>query len=263
MKIEQLVKETENIVVACGQFIREESMQFSLKDVELKGKSDLVSYVDKQAEKLLVNDLSKLLPEAGFITEEGTIDQQDKELTWIIDPLDGTTNFVHGVPSYAVSVGLKKENEIILGFVYEINRSECFYAWKDGGAYLNGEPIQVSPVKNLDEGLYSTGFPANSFPKVEEYLSILRSLLSQSHGIRRMGSAATDLAYVACGRLEGFFEYNLKPWDVAGASIIIKEAGGYVSDFNGGDNYLFGREIIAGCKIHSQLVEVVQQHWHK
>ncbi len=262
MKIASIAKDTEEIIRACGSFIDEESRRFSIKDVEFKGKADLVSYVDKEAEQRLVVGLGKVLPEAGFITEEGTTDQKEKEYTWIIDPLDGTTNFVHGVPSYAVSVGLKKENEIILGFVYEINRSECFYAWKDGGAYLNGEAIQVSPVRNLDEGLYSTGFPSNNFPKVEDYLAILRTLLTQSHGIRRMGSAASDLAYVACGRLEGFFEYNLKPWDVAGASIIIKEAGGYVSDFSGGDDYLFGREIIAGCKVHAQLVDLINQHWH-
>ncbi len=262
MKIEDVAKETEQIIKSCGLFIREESKKFSLDDVELKGKADLVSYVDKQAEKKLVSSLCKLLPEAGFITEEGTIDQQEKEYTWIIDPLDGTTNFVHGIPSYAVSIGLKKGDEIVMGFVYEINRAECFYAWKDGGAYLDGEPIKASSVQNLEEGLFSTGFPANDFPKVSEYLTILKELLSQSHGLRRMGSAASDLAYVACGRLEGFFEYNLKPWDVAGAIIIIKEAGGFVTDFKGGNDYLFGREIIAACGVHPQLVKLIGKHWH-
>ncbi len=263
MKVESLLKDTESIVRACGLFIQEESKKFSLKDVEFKGKADLVSYVDKQAEVRLVEGLSQLLPEAGFITEEGTIDQQKKSLTWIIDPLDGTTNFVHGVPSYAVSVGLMEESEVILGFVYEINRAECFYAWKGGGAYLNGQPITVSKVSKQSEGLYSTGFPTTSFPKIEAYMDILKALLADSHGLRRMGSAASDLAYVACGRLEGFFEYNLKPWDVAGASIIIKEAGGFVSDFKGGDDYLFGREIIAGSAVHPHLVQLVQQFWNQ
>ncbi|MEQ9216418.1 MAG: inositol monophosphatase family protein [Cyclobacteriaceae bacterium] len=262
MKIEDIVKETEQIVKSCGEFIREESHKFSHEDVELKGKADLVSYVDKQSEKRLVKELNKLLPEAGFITEEGTIDQQVKEYTWIVDPLDGTTNFVHGIPSYAVSVGLRKGDEIIMGFVYEINRSECFYAWQDGGAYLDGNAIRVSPVMDIEEGLFSTGFPANDFPKVDEYLTILKELLSQSRGLRRMGSAASDLAYVACGRLQGFFEYNLKPWDVAGACVIIKEAGGYVSDFKGGNNYVFGGEIIAACGAHPQLVNLINQHWH-
>lgn len=261
MNVKNLTKDTEQIVRACGIFIQEESKKFTLDDVEFKGKADLVSYVDKQAEIRLVEGLSDLLPEAGFITEEGTIDQQEKEYTWIIDPLDGTTNFVHGVPSYAVSVGLKKGSEIVLGFVYEINRAECFYAWKDGGAYLNGKPIAVSKVKNLEDGLYSTGFPSTNFPKIEEYMTILKTLLTSSHGLRRMGSAASDLAYVACGRLEGFFEYNLKPWDVAGASIIIQEAGGFVSDFKGGDDFLFGKQIIAGCGVHAQLVELVKRHW--
>jgi len=263
MKIEDIVQETEQIIKNCGQFIREESKKFSLDDVELKGKADLVSYVDKQTEKLLVSKLSKLMPEAGFITEEGTIDQLEKEYTWIIDPLDGTTNFVHGIPSYAVSVGLKKGDTIVMGFVYEINRSECFYAWKDGGAYLDGESIKVSPVMGIEESLFSTGFPANDFPKVDQYLSILKELLSQSHGLRRMGSAASDLAYVACGRLQGFFEYNLKPWDVAGAASIVQEAGGFVSDFKGGDNFLFGGEIIAACGVHPQLLEMINRHWHR
>ncbi|MEQ8881629.1 MAG: inositol monophosphatase family protein [Cyclobacteriaceae bacterium] len=262
MKIEDIVKETEQIVKSCGEFIREESQKFSLEDVELKGKADLVSYVDKQSEKRLVKELKKLLPEAGFITEEGTIDQQVKEYTWIVDPLDGTTNFVHGIPSYAVSVGLRKGEEIVMGFVYEINRSECFYAWKNGGAYLDGNAIRVSPVMDIEEGLFSTSFPANDFQNVDEYLTILKELLSQSRGLRRMGSAASDLAYVACGRLQGFFEYNLKPWDVAGACVIIKEAGGYVSDFKGGNNYVFGGEIIAACGAHPQLVNLINQHWH-
>lgn len=263
MKIENIVRETEQIIKSCGQFIRQEAKKFSMEDVELKGKADLVSYVDKQSERLLVSELTKLLPQAGFITEEGTIDQQVKEYTWIIDPLDGTTNFVHGIPSYAVSIGLKKGNEIVMGFVYEINRAECFYAWKGGGAYLDGQPIRVSPTKLVEDGLFSTGFPANDFPKVDQYLTILKELLSQSRGLRRMGSAASDLAYVACGRLQGFFEYNLKPWDVAGACPIITEAGGYVSDFKGGGNFLFGGEIIAGCGVHPPLVELINKHWHR
>lgn len=262
MKIEYIIKDTEQIIRDCGSFIQGESARFSISDLEFKGKADLVSYVDKEAEKRLVSELTKVVPDAGFITEEGTIDQQEKEYTWIIDPLDGTTNFVHGVPSYAVSVGLKYEDEIVMGFVYEINRSECFFAWKNGGAYLNGDTIQVSRVEALDQGLYSTGFPSGKFSRADVYMEILQDLLTRSHGIRRMGSAASDLAYVACGRLEGFFEYNLKPWDVAGASIIVKEAGGQVSDFGGGNDYLFGRQIIAGCAVHPEMVELINGHWN-
>lgn len=245
-----------------GAFIRKESESFSLTDVELKGKANLVSYVDKETEQLLVKGLHQILPEAGFITEENTIEQeQDKDFTWIIDPLDGTTNFVHGLPPFAISVALKSGKKLVSGVIYEVNRDECFYAWTGGGAYLNGKSITVTPAKIIDDSLFSTGFPIHNFEKLDQYLAILNALMKNSHGLRRGGSAATDLAYVACGRYEGFFEYNLYPWDVAAGAVLIEEAGGFVSDFKGGGDYLFGREIVAAGPVHGELLKVIQRFW--
>lgn len=260
-KINEFVAEVQVICKEVGAFIRKEAEGFSKDAVQLKGKSDLVSYVDKQSEQKLVTHLQKLIPGCGFITEEDTPDDTGKEYTWIIDPLDGTTNFVHGLPTYAISVGLLHKNELVGGVVYEINRDEMFYAWKDGGAYLNGAPIHVSKVPSLEESLLSTGFPYYNFAKMDQYLAILNSLMKCSHGLRRVGSAATDLAYVACGRYEGFFEHNLNPWDVAAGALIVKEAGGVVTDFKGGTDFLFGRELVAGGASQAELLKVIQEHW--
>lgn len=259
--IQDITNKVAKLASDCGRYIAKEAQHFSLEHVEFKGKSDLVSYVDKQTEEKLVHGLNKILPEAGFITEEDTEDETGKEFTWIIDPLDGTTNFVHSLPTYAVSVALMQGDEIISGVVHEVNRDESFYAWKDGGAYLNGRRIQVTNASKIDDCLFATGFPIHNFEKLDQYLAILNGLMKNSHGLRRVGSAATDLAYVACGRYEGFFEYNLKPWDVAAGIRIILEAGGHVSDFKGGNDYLFGREIVAAGPVHPELLRVIKQYW--
>ena len=261
IELESITSEVRKVCLQASDFIAKEAQVFSKSHVELKGKSDLVSYVDKQAEKILVSGLKALLPAAGFITEEDTPDDRDQDYTWIIDPLDGTTNFVHGLPTYAVSVGLMHENEIVLGVVHEVNHGESFYAWKGGGAYLNDKKIKVTPVNTISESLFATGFPSHNFEKLDNYLAILNTLMKNCHGLRRVGSAATDLAYVACGRYEGFFEFNLKPWDIAAGIIIVKEAGGTVTDFSGGSDFLFGRQIIAAGPVHSELLNVIEKGW--
>lgn len=257
----ELTEKVRSLCLKAANFIEDESQNFSLSKVELKGKSDLVSYVDKQTETLLVEGLKKFIPGSGFITEEDTPNNTDADFIWIIDPLDGTTNFVHGLPTYAVSVALMHNNELILGVVHEVNRNESFYAWKGGGAFMNGKPIAVTSVSKIDESLFATGFPYYQFHKLEEYLAILNELMKNCHGLRRIGSAAVDLAYVACGRCEGFFEYNLNVYDIAAGILIVQEAGGKVSDFNGGNSYLFGREIVAAGSVHNELLEVIQKHW--
>ncbi len=259
--LELLTKKAEEAARAAGAFIRKESTDFDQAHVELKGKSDLVSYVDKGAEELIVNRLSPILPKAGFLTEENTVAQEDKERTWIIDPLDGTTNFVHGMPAYAVSIGLQDHDEIVLGVIYEITRDEMFAAWKGGGAYLNGERISVTSARTVEDSLFATGFPIHNFSRMDNYLAILNDLMKNSHGLRRLGSAATDMAYVACGRCEGFFEYNLNPWDVAAGVILVQEAGGTVTDFAGGSNFLRGREMVAAGPVHHELLSIIQKHW--
>lgn len=262
--MQDLAKLTPSVVQIAkqaGEFIAKESADFDLSKVELKGKSDLVSYVDKGAEQIIVAGLKSLVPEAGFLTEEKTVEQKQTEFTWIIDPLDGTTNFVHSMPGYAVSIGLSQGNEMILGVIYEVTRDEAFYAWKGGGAYMNGNAISVSQAAAIDDSLFATGFPIYNFSKIKEYLTILNELMRNSHGLRRLGSAATDLAYVACGRCEAFFEYNLNAWDVAAGIIIVKEAGGTVTDFSGGSDALHGRELVAGGAVQPKLLELIKENW--
>lgn len=260
--LDPVLKLVRSLTQEVGNFIRKESETFKTSDIEHKGFNDLVSYVDKEAEKKLVDGCRKIMPEAGFITEEGTASIQKEEYNWIIDPLDGTTNFTHGLPVYAISLALTFHNEVVLGVILEINRDECFYAIKGGSAYCNDDPISVSGVTELGKSLLATGFPYHDFGKMSTYLEILDSFMQQTHGLRRLGSAAVDLAYTACGRFEGFFEYNLKPWDVAAGIIIVKEAGGFVSDFSGGNNFLFGGEIVAAGNVHKDMLHVINGFWN-
>jgi myo-inositol-1(or 4)-monophosphatase len=228
-----------------GMNIKIEESKVKAQDIEEKSLNSLVSYVDKQAEISLVESLGKLLPEAGFIAEEGTSDKRGKEYHWIIDPLDGTTNFLHGIPVYSVSVGLEFKGEIVLGVVYEVNQDECFYAWKEGGSFLNQDKIHISHTQSLANSLLATGFPYYDYDRIEDYFVVLKNLAQNCRGIRRMGSAAVDLAYTACGRFDAFFEYSLHPWDVAAGALIVKEAGGKLYDFSGEGNWLYGKEILA------------------
>lgn len=258
-ELSALLEQTQEIAKAAGAFIRKERLHFNQNDVEHKGLNDLVSYVDKEAEKLIVSKLTKILPEAGFITEEGTAAKAPAELTWVIDPLDGTTNFIHGLPVYAVSIALMEDAEVILGVVYEINRHECFYAMKGGGAYCNDTIIKVSSAKTLSESLIATGFPYYNFELIDKYMNALKELMQSTHGLRRLGSAAVDLCYVAAGRSEGYFEYNLNSYDVAAGALIVEEAGGKVTDFKDGRNFIFGRQIIAtNGLIHQEFTEKVK-----
>lgn len=245
MDLKALCEQVNDLAKDVGSFIRKEVKRINANDIETKGEHDLVTYVDKTAEKRIVEGLQKLLPEAGFIVEENTIEDKNKKYTWIVDPLDGTTNFIHAIPCFSISIALQEEDRTVLGVVYEINMDECFYAWKKGGAYLNGEKISVSKENNLDKALIATGFPYNDFSLLDEYLNFFKELMISTRGVRRLGSAAVDLAYVACGRFDAFYEYSLNPWDVAAGAFIVEEAGGRVADFKNGKDYIFGEEIIA------------------
>lgn len=228
-----------------GAFMANERKSFDESKIENKGLHDLVSYVDKSSEKMIIDELHQLIPQAGFIAEEGTNTTRGERYNWIIDPLDGTTNYIHGLPIYSVSIALMDNKELVVGVVYEVGHDECFYAWKNGGAYLNGTKIKVSTRANLHQALLATGFPYSDFSRIDHYLNFFKWAMTNSRGIRRLGSAAADLAYVACGRFDAFWEYSLKPWDVAAGALLVKEAGGEVSDYYGGDTYLFGSEIMA------------------
>lgn len=244
MDLKELTKQVVDCAKIAGEFIRKERQTFSYNKVEIKGLNDLVSYVDKSSEKLLVEKLALIFPQAGFIVEENT-KSDIKDYNWIVDPLDGTTNFIHGIPCYAISIALEFKGEIIIGAVYEVAQDECFWAYKGGGAFLNGKKIVVSERNNLADCLIATGFPIYNFSRLDNYLNALTYLMKNTHGIRRIGAAAADLCYLACGRVDAFFEYNLNSWDVAAGALIVKEAGGTVCDFNLDQNWLFGKEMIA------------------
>lgn len=254
MEIRNLIEPTIEIAKRAGGFIRDERKNFNQESVEFKGFNDLVSYVDKEAEKIIVAGLREVFPEASFITEEKTVNQEESDWKWIVDPLDGTTNFVHGIPVFAVSIGLAYKGKVMLGVVYEVNLDECFYAYRGGGAFCNGKPIHVSQASKLSESLIATGFPYQEKGLLDAYFSLLKDLLLNGHGLRRLGSAAVDLCYVACGRVEAYLEYNLQSYDVAAGSLVLEEAGGVVTDFGGGDGFLFAGEILgSNGKIHDEL----------
>lgn len=254
-------------VIALAQrvadFIFAEYQNFDADRVEVKSTNSLVSYVDKEAERTIVTALRSLLPEAGFVAEEGTGQVQPDGYNWIIDPLDGTTNFVHGIPTFSVSIALTDaEENILLGVVHEVMRRETFHAIAGGGAFLNGERIAVSRAARLSEGLVATGFPYADFGQVEAYFRLLQKFMEGSHGLRRIGSAAVDLAYVACGRFEAFFEYGLNPWDVAAGILLVREAGGTVTDFSGTPQCINGQQILASCPgVRREVETIVGQGW--
>jgi myo-inositol-1(or 4)-monophosphatase len=264
MDLEKICQEVISIAKTAGAFIAHERINFDLNRVEQKGKANFVSYVDKKAEEIIVDGLRLLLPESGFITEEGTAFDSGEKYRWVIDPLDGTTNFIHGMPPYAVSIGLLEGNEIILGVVYEISRDECFYAWKGSKAMLNGKEIHVSEASSTGEALISTGFPYGVVKNMDEFTETMKYFMANSHGIRRLGSAATDLSYVAAGRFEAFWERGLSPWDVAAGAIILKQAGGKVADFHGKNEFLFSGEIIASNNNYfNQFQSIIAQFYCK
>lgn len=263
MNYEKLCQEAIEVVKDAGAFIRKEFEGFDKTETQEKSANQLVSYVDVTAEKMLVEGLGHLLEDCGFITEEDTI-EQDKahDFQWIIDPLDGTTNFIHGLPVFSVSVGLVEKGKLVLGIVYEITKNECFYAWKDSAAYLNEKEIRVSSAKKLSDSLLATGFPYYEFEGMEGYINSLRHFMKTTRGLRRMGSAAIDLAYTAAGRFEGFFELGLHPWDCAAGAFLVQQAGGKVVDFKGGKDFLFGKSIVACAPgVYKEMMGVIKTNF--
>ena len=260
--LSNLVAQVREVAVNAGNFLRTERMKFDRAAVEEKGPHDYVSYVDRTSELRLVEQLSALLPEAGFITEEKTTSQcENEELCWVIDPLDGTTNFVHDMAPYCVSIALRNREEVLLGVVYEVCRDECYWAYKGGGAFLNERPIHVSSVCDMEQAQVLLGFPYDS----EHFRPVVLDLIAQMYGTvgaeRLLGSAAAELCYVATGRAEGRIEGLLGPWDVAAGCLILAEAGGKTTDFKGGDTYLNGREVVASNgKIHEQLLSLIKRN---
>lgn len=236
------------VVSEAAAYVRERHENRKGLNVKKKGRQNFVTEVDKTTEEILVSGLSRVLPGAGFIAEEGTGHSNDGGFQWVIDPLDGTTNFIHGLFPFAISVGLAEGNEVVAGIIYEFGLDELFYGWKGGGAWLNGERIFVSGVPTVGEALIATGFPYTDFSFINQFMESMDYFMKHSNGLRRLGSAATDIAYVACGRFDGFYEYGLNPWDIAAGILLVKEAGGEVSDFHGGTDTLFAPNFL--CTNH-------------
>lgn len=232
-------------------------------EINFKGKNDLVTDADLAAEKEILKIIRKVFSGDQVLAEETSKQQVlPEQRTWMVDPIDGTTNFAHGFPVYCVSIALWEEQEAKMGLVLEVNRDECFYALKGEGAFLNDERIQVSSVDEPQYSMIGTGFPYNDLSLLQNYLRIFEWLLHRTQGMRRPGAASYDLCCVASGRFDGFYEYSLNPWDVGAASLIVKEAGGKVTDWDGGDNWLFGERIVAGNpQIHKFLIKAIQEHF--
>lgn len=231
--------------------------QVSSDEIEAKSLNNLVSYVDKESERRFVDALRALLPGAGFIAEEGTGKPVDGGLNWIIDPLDGTTNFLHQLPCWCTSVALHGPDGLLLGVIYDPNRDVCFSAVKGGGAFCNGEALQVSAKTRLADSLLATGFPYDDFSRQEGYMQLFAELMRSSRGLRRLGSAALDLAYVARGTFDVFYEYGLNPWDVAAGILIVEESGGKVSGFADDADPIFSEELIASNgNVHQEMQEL-------
>ena len=248
MDYQKLCFQVQDLAREVGAFIREERKNVSADNIEIKSVASLVTYVDKTAEKKIVSKLRELLPDSGFVAEEGTAGSNNEKYTWFIDPLDGTTNYLFGVAPHSVSIGLAEDGKMVLGVVYEIGANEMFYAWKDSPAYLNGKEIHAAKRAKAEETLIATGFPYYDFDRINDYIEALRYLMKHTLGLRRFGSAAVDLAYVACGRFDAFYEHALHAWDVAAGVFILQQAGGKTTDFNGGDNWLFGGELISASE---------------
>lgn len=248
MDYKKLCTQVQDIARETGKFIHEEQKKVTDDNIEIKSVASLVTYVDKTAEQRIVAALKDLIPESGFVAEEGTADSHNEKYTWFVDPLDGTTNYLFGLAPHSVSIGLAEDGEMVLGVVYEIGADEMFYAWKDSAAYCNGKEIKVSTHSKSEETLIATGFPYYDFDRIDDYIEALKYLMRNTLGLRRFGSAAVDLCYVACGRFDAFFEHALHAWDVAAGVFILQQAGGKICDFNGSENWLFGGEIITASE---------------
>lgn len=243
-----------------ASIITRASQDTNLLQVHHKDHNDFVTEVDRAAEASIIETLLDAYPNHAILAEESG-QQGDSEYQWIIDPLDGTTNFLHGFPQYSVSIALIHNGQLEQGVIYDPSRNDLFTASRGQGAYLNDRRIRVSKTLKLADSLIGTGFPYRDFTHLDTYMAMLRDVLQKSAGVRRPGSAALDLAYVAAGRLDGFWEIGLNKWDIAAGCLLIKEAGGLVGDFQGDDSYIDSGNIVGGTpKVFAQLLQTLAPH---
>ncbi|BCA95748.1 inositol monophosphatase [Legionella antarctica] len=241
-----------------GEIIIRHMEQVDRLKITAKNSHDYFSEVDIKAEQAIINCIHKAYPEHGILAEESGVHPGDGESIWIIDPLDGTSNYLHGFPFFSVSIALKIKNRIEHGVIYDPLRHECFAASRGRGARLNDRRIRVSKQTQLSASLLGTGVPFRDMALAQRYLPTFEALLGKCAGVRRTGSAALDLAYVASGRLDGFWEFGLRPWDIAAGSLLIREAGGLISDLQGGDDFLKHGDTVAGTpKVFKSLLQTL------
>lgn len=253
----------ENISVLTSEiadFIRTERKRFTPDKIEYKGHNNMVSYVDKTSEAMITKKLKELLPESDIIAEEGTYSDNGYKYRWIIDPLDGTTNFIHNFAPYCISIALQENNETIIGVIREVTTGDLYQSWGEG-AYLNGEKISVSIIDKLEDSLGLTGLAYNmSENQKRSFITLFDYFNRNTHGARRTGSAAMNLAFIAKGSADFFYQANLSPWDVAAGAFLVKQAGGTVTDFQGGQDYIFGRTIIATNKyLYNEILKTIHE----
>lgn len=242
-----------------GECIIKNIGKISKDEIDTKQVSDFVTRVDREAESLIISTIRKKFPEHHFLAEETMHDADAAHFRWIIDPLDGTTNFIHSYPAFSVSIALQHKRETILGFIYDPLRNEIFSVEKSKGSYLNGNPVSISSNTEMQNSLIATGFPFRKKEIIDDYLSLFKRIFYKVSDIRRAGSAALDFANLACGRCDGFFEIGLSPWDIAAGSLLITEAGGIISDFGGGPDYLETGNVVAGVPdVHRELLKDVK-----
>lgn len=257
-QLESLTQAVCDIARQAGKYIAGERQLFQTKQVERKHAHDYVSYVDKQSEQLIVGALRQLLPEAGFVTEEGSATYHDEQYCWVVDPLDGTTNFIHRFPPYCVSIALCRGHEILVGVVYEVTSDECYYSWKGGGAWQDGQRLTVSG-HSLGDALLCLQLPYNSVAYCPVAKHLIDTFYGRAASVRMMGSAAMALCYVAAGRLDGYVEKYIGRWDYMAGALIVQEAGGCVTDYDGQSDFTQGNSVVAtNGIIHQDMLDAVR-----
>lgn len=256
--MQEFLRVARDAALTAGRLLRENVN--GIRQVSYKGEINLVTEMDRLSEKTVVSAILSAFPEHGILAEEEARIENSSEFLWIIDPLDGTTNYAHGYPSFSVSIGLQRQGDLAVGVVYDPMRDELFTAVKGGGAFLNGKPIRVSTNDSLIRSLIATGFPYDRTRSRENNLNYFNALIMASQEVRRSGSASLDLCSLAVGRLDGYWELKLNPWDIAAGALIVREAGGMVSDFSGVRFSIHDKEIIASNgRIHGQMLEIIHE----
>ena len=257
--MKELLDTARSLAEKAGDHIRQSASQ--LRQVDYKGRADMVTDVDRRAEEIILDGIRRAYPNHAVLAEESGENEAQSDYRWVVDPLDGTTNFVHGYPFYCVSVAVQYRQETVAAVVLNPVQGELFSALKGGGAHLNGNSIAVSPTSELSRALLATGFPYQIGYHWQHSMTLFEAFYRNCHGVRRDGAAALDLCYVAAGRFDGFWEYELNPWDVAAGLLIVQEAGGKNTDFVDSPSGIFDRQVLASNgRIHEAMLEVMRSH---